>query len=544
MSPPDKYHSRSAQADQQQSVSSPSLGHGDRDRRTWPSQRHHQATYLPQLVVSILKYLDDYLVLLLSCLARPLLSLTPSFLLRHTITSSSPEKRRPTQKIASLDGLRGVACLFVFHAHYAYSFHNWYEGVDLGMTQSKLMYQPFVTLLWSGPAMVDIFFFISGYVLVSKSLRLIRGQDMFQAFSTISSAIFRRALRLYLPSMALILTSAVMAHFGFFNAGHIYFLHAHDGGTGPSEQPPMQLKSLLAQLYDGLKDCYRLADNTIPWGKFNFAYEEEWNARPSGTVYDKHLWTIPVEFKCSMLIFVLLIATARLQAKWRLSLHTVVFLNCLFTERFSESLFVAGMIFAELDAISQESDSTRFHDIILQSPSPRGTSVFPAAFGKRPHPHSFLKHAFDICSFTYGLFLLSMPPIGANEWPTYHAVLNWVPLYISNKDGFARAIGAILATWPVATSALIAPLFTNPVSQYLGHISYALYLVHGSVIKSMWYALLPKFAKFVTRAPSISVQPLSPDGWKIELQIEDEDNRLFQLHEGSAHGDCSSWYKW
>ncbi|EXJ86296.1 hypothetical protein A1O1_06666 [Capronia coronata CBS 617.96] len=474
MSPSEKYYSQAERAHQQKLS-----GHGDCANRPWPAQRY-------QFIINIFNYLDDCLVLSIYCLARLLHCVVPSFLLRHASSSSRAEKRKQTQKIASLDGLRGIACLFVFHAHYAYSFHNWYEGVDIENMKTRFMYQPFVSLLWSGVAMVDIFFFISGYVLVSKSVRLIREQNVSQAFSTISSAVFRRALRLYLPSMAIILISAISAQFGLFNAGNKYFLHVHYDAAGPSEQPPPRLGSLVAQLYDGLKDCYRLTDNTIPWGKFNFAYEEDWNARPSGTVYDKHLWTIPVEFKCSMLIFMILIATARLRATWRLSVHTLFLVNCLFTERFSEFLFIAGMIFSELDAIRQETESIKISDTTMTL--------------LRTNAGTLLKNAINVTLFISGLFLLSMPPLGANEWPQYHAVLEWVPKYIVDKDRFARAIGAIMATWPASTSTLLAPLFTNSVSQYLGQISFALYLVHGPVIKSIWYALQPKFASMITRA--------------------------------------------
>lgn len=430
----------------------------------------------------------------------------PSFLINLVNnTQHSEHTKSQSRKIASLDGLRGIACLFVFHAHYAYSFSNCLEEAGSDVLKGRIMYQPYISLLWSGIAMVNIFFFVSGYVLVGKSLRQIRSNEVSAAFSTISSAVFRRALRLYIPSMAIIMITAGMAHFHLFDAGSSFYWQTHQGNIGPQEAPPPRLGSFFAQFYDGLKDCYRMLDNTVPWGKFNFPYESDDRARPAGISHDKHLWTIPVEFKCSMLIFMILISTARIRSNWRILIHVAFAFNCLFSERFPETLFIAGMVFAEIDIISERISMESNPQIPPGTQYSQSLSIEDKPGRKidwRLLPtNRRLRHMGSLVIFILGLFLLSVPPQDAYGYVAYRPALSLVPLYIAEKDDFIRVVGAIMTTWPVATSPVIAPLFCNPVAQYLGQISFALYLVHGAIIKSMWYWLQPSVNNFVSGMP-------------------------------------------
>ncbi|KIV96084.1 hypothetical protein PV10_03664 [Exophiala mesophila] len=436
-----------------------------------------------------------------------LIATLPSFL-ANLIKNPTPsdKKRRETQKILALDGLRGVACLFVFHAHYSYSFSNCLEEAPTEQLRDRIMYQPYMSLLWSGVAMVDVFFFISGYVLASRPLRLIRSQQVSKALSAISSAVFRRALRLYLPSMALIVLVALMTHLRFFEAGNNFYWQAHIGKVGPQEPPPPYFTSFWDQIWDALMDCYRMFDNTIPWGAFNVPYTDTGAARPQATIYDPHLWTIPVEFKCSMLIFMMLTLTAPLRTSWRMTINGGLGLNCLFTERFAELLFIAGMFFAEIDMIRAE----RHGQQVELDPSfhqRHNYNLPPARLQNLPFlqpimsRRNFMSNLLGLAMFILGLFFLSTPSQSADVYPQFQTVLSWVPTYIQEKDDFVRVIGAIMTTWPVATSNWLAPLFSNSVAHYLGQISFALYLVHGAVIKSLWYWLQPIVNEWVAGKP-------------------------------------------
>ena len=97
----------------------------------------------------------------------------PSFLGPH---SSEPRKLHPT---SYLDGLRGVAALFVVFAHYQATFFpylgagwhqkgQWEDGTE--KTNNYIVQFPIIRTFYAARFMVSIFFVISGYVLSQKSL--------------------------------------------------------------------------------------------------------------------------------------------------------------------------------------------------------------------------------------------------------------------------------------------------------------------------------------------------------------------------------------
>jgi hypothetical protein len=96
----------------------------------------------------------------------------PSFIGGET---SEPRKLRPT---SYLDGLRGVAALFVVFNHYvAEYFPDWTYGYlsgdgseAQGGKNDRLIQLPVVRVFYNGTFMVTIFFVISGYVLSHRPL--------------------------------------------------------------------------------------------------------------------------------------------------------------------------------------------------------------------------------------------------------------------------------------------------------------------------------------------------------------------------------------
>ncbi|KAH8742218.1 hypothetical protein F5882DRAFT_472189 [Hyaloscypha sp. PMI_1271] len=127
-----------------------------------------------------------------------------------------PPKLHPT---AWLDGLRGIASYSVYSCHLMYYFPN--VGVPWGLdgTNKNFFQLPIVNLPSRGSTMVTIFFMISGYVLSFGALKQIRTGGPRQKLSkTISSAIFRRGPRLYLPPMAITFCTAFLAQLGLFES--------------------------------------------------------------------------------------------------------------------------------------------------------------------------------------------------------------------------------------------------------------------------------------------------------------------------------------
>lgn len=351
--------------------------------------------------------------------------------------------------------------------------------------------------------MVNLFFVISGYVLSYRPLSLLYSSNFQKMYEIIASSVFRRAFRLWLPTMAAALLIAILTQMRFFQPGmHVYhFLNTphHDFYEGLTtaaglleketsanrtmfqslhlvrEKPPILLNSTLDQAFIFSKDLFLLI-TTSAKGEVG---------KTDVLAYDAHFWTIPVEFKSSMAIFTLMMGTSMFESHWRLLLHTIVFLYCA-SRGYSTACFVGGMIIAEMDIIQKHNDHTSKskdrEGILGKDPSMHDDSPSTQRFDES-------QFAWGLC-LIFGLYFLSIPYVEpVRAWP-YAILANLVPDFVHDKNKLIRLFGAILTTWSCVHSRIAEPMLNSGVAQYLGKISFALYLTHGSMIKSLGYVII------------------------------------------------------
>ena len=402
-----------------------------------------------------------------------LLALLPSFVGSRISSSSNAATKSSKSAIAALDGLRGVACLFVFNEHFSYNYsHNFLYGYGIEDRRSVIQW-PFIRILWSGFSMVAIFFVISGYVLSYKPLKQIRARQAAQLQHTLGSSVFRRAIRLYLPSMVAVVLCGLLTSTGAFRYATTIARSNNPMPFELHESTPPHYDNFFLQIGDAIKNAF--------W----MTYFWRWDSTTTPGDYDLHLWTIPTEFRCSLVLFLTITATSRLRTRWRLSYIVTFIVYCIATNRRDVLLFLSGMLLAEIDLIR-----TARSPILLLPLASDGLA-------------SKYEHLLPPLLFTMGLFFASSPVIEAPLTPGYRTLCALISRLPSSGDflgypgSLLQCLGAVLITWSVANSpstTAIARIFTNPVPQYLGSISFALYLVHGNVLKSILYSLMPTIA--------------------------------------------------
>lgn len=145
----------------------------------------------------------------------------PSFV--HKSFDGSRTSTRPARilrRTAALDGLRGLAAFLVMNFHF---FGNWRDP-NTGWAPGRSLTDFPILRLWSGsgPGMVAIFFVISGYVLSCKSLKLTRKRQLTELLNVVSSSMFRRGLRLFLPTIAATLIFAILIRIRWFDMARAY----------------------------------------------------------------------------------------------------------------------------------------------------------------------------------------------------------------------------------------------------------------------------------------------------------------------------------
>jgi peptidoglycan/LPS O-acetylase OafA/YrhL len=356
----------------------------------------------------------------------------PSFILslfRHT-------EPRVLHKTSFLDGLRGVASVIVAVFHVVPPRESWLlptYGVDNkdGMG-SNLLQLPFIRILFAGYEMVHIFFVISGYVLSAKAIRLIRAENHEKLSESLVSFIFRRGIRLFLPSIAGQIFNIVL-----YNFWH--------GNITPSIWPWLKV------FYDGAKPLFNYWD---------------WDMRSTQL---GQLWTIPVEFTCSMYLFVIILGVSRLEAWMRFAVVGALMFHAHASGHWAPFLFLGGMLIAEFEEILEERRKDK---------------------GKGGMWMSRCQTVFWVCILLIGLFLGGYPQQNVElSFGLKHLVAYTPQVYLDMGERFPSyfwfSVSASLIVLALGRLPAFQVAFTIPFTQYLGDISYSVYIVHY-VFAMLW----------------------------------------------------------
>ncbi|KAK6864844.1 hypothetical protein PG990_005716 [Apiospora arundinis] len=473
---------------------------------------------LPLAMQSLLRLVLPYAMSMLALLA-------PSFMTplvqkvcgvrRRSSGSMTKAGPRPLSSTAYLDGVRGVAALIVYVFHWSYLWfpflrRGWHSSSASGVSETDGLFlqRPVVRALHSGRASVTVFFVVSGYVLAVKTLTMIHRGQPDRALDSLAGSLFRRPLRLYLPIVVATLINLVLVRCG----GGAAFQKDPTGAGGPprGETLRKQLRHWWAHTVH-LVNPFRNID-----GRANL-YSPPYNG---------HLWTIPIEFKGSLLVFVLLLAF--MKAKRWLHMSVTLGFACWLAQLgdLDMALFCSGLFLAELFIIWPPAGKAGENESNVTT------------IDKRPRrPLRVLRHILTFWLFICALHLLSYPENGGPKSPGFRKLSLAVPVFYRGREEliqwFWNSIGSVLfilalmyspplssrrsgsvplaaytshkPTLPITTGEALGaasgsiddahrsekrqqqqePLlqrpFTTAFAQYLGRISYALYLAHGTV---------------------------------------------------------------
>ncbi|TID26695.1 hypothetical protein E6O75_ATG01188 [Venturia nashicola] len=440
---------------------------------------------------------------------RALASFVPTYLRRNNATDDKP--RRGT---SALDGLRGVAALFVFFFHVLFSYQQCVEyGYGQSEQQTRIIQLPFVSLFYRGHAMVAIFFVVGGYVLSLKPLTLIHARQHSAAHSALVSSVFRRGIRLYMPAIVATFMTMLTIYAGLWEYPR-RFITKDRQFIYYSDSHPERQSSFGLQFRDWFSATINLTD------LFNY-YNKNGFLMPYYNNYDPHLWTVPYEYRSSLVVTMVLLAFSHCKTYSRLALTLSTIIFCGMWDRWELVCFLSGTFLCDLDigvrgaAFSDPDCASEAYDFEkekLPTFEPT-TSVSTSRLGdlvrksRRCSTTLLTRPGFKrwIAIFVAGLYLLSSPNLGIEETPGYRWLFTYLtPHTYTDKKRFLQSLGAILVTWSVANCSALQQPFESPFAQYLGKISYALYIVHGPLIHIVGYSVTPNMWIWVT----------GMDGWR------------------------------
>jgi peptidoglycan/LPS O-acetylase OafA/YrhL len=385
---------------------------------------------------------------------RTLRFLLPSFLLSQPSSSSSRDGKPSTT--AFLDGMRGYAAFAVYFCHFIMPMHpkahlGW--GGNHGVDDYWIPQLPILRLVYSGRICVFLFFVISGFSISLKPLALARRGAHSALFDALVSATFRRLPRLYLPCLATLAFTFLMACCGAFDFAFA-LRHAWPFPSSPRRIPAVADRSVAQLASDVAAQVWKWADPL--------------NANEQRMPYAIQLWTIPIELRCSVISFVMLLGLAKARPVVRMATLAAVATYFQYRHRPETTLFLAGTILAELHLIHQE------HVSLSEEQESPARKLKASAL------------------FTLGLILASYPARGAKHAPfsaPLHrlATLLFIPDTNDAKLYFWTTIASVLLVGTVSRSRFLQQLFTTRVATYLGKVSFALYCVHQALINWIGY---------------------------------------------------------
>ncbi|KIW08536.1 uncharacterized protein PV09_00504 [Verruconis gallopava] len=356
-----------------------------------------------------------------------------------SITTSQSERLRAT---AWLDGLRGFAALMVYVLHHEVWAHDslgadkilenafGYEG------RHYLAQLPGIRLLFGGGHFsVAIFFVISGYVLTLKPLKLVHNGEFEKLSDNLGSALFRRWLRLYIPVAA--------TTFLFMTAVYIH------PNLQTNLKPERRYIDEVWKWYDDFKQfSFVYKQGGVPWMLYNF-----------------HAWTIPLEFKGSIIVYTVVLALARATANARLCLTVGLMYYFMYVvDGWYASCFLGGMLLVDLDIMAERDQLPRFITRL------------------RPWK--------DLIFYTLlvvGLYLGGAPAYGLgienlrDAWG-WHYLSYLRPSAVYMPKSFYLFWGGMFVVASIPRIPWLKAFFQLPIIQWIGKVSYALYLVHGPIL--------------------------------------------------------------
>ncbi|KAL6252722.1 hypothetical protein RBB50_000441 [Rhinocladiella similis] len=385
-------------------------------------------------------------------------------------TILSPTANRKVHATAWLDGLRGIACFTVVFYHNSLLL---YPGHCAAWKSSDahMFRLPILRLPCTGPAMVDIFFVISGYALSCRPLSLTRSSDFTRFSESLSSALFRRAIRLYAPVVFLTFLNAMLSYFKLFDpagADHVPY----------NSTITKTLWHWLDDLFTGLNPL-------------NLDRYHSWNIK--GLRYAIGMWTIPFEYRGSIVVFVVLLALGRTHPGLRFCILTSLVLYCVAQGQWDVFLFLSGPICCELHHYLEQR-KPQATTSAYASTSAGGGVLSEKGPGRRNKLAVLVKGVALVLGLLAIMAVVTMP-----EYPhmgdvqLYSTIKSFDPSSwdkLPSVGRFPVCVASVLLVFYTGQSQMFRNFLSTPFPQYLGENSFGIYLMHVTLINSIGRPLM------------------------------------------------------
>lgn len=391
-----------------------------------------------------------------------------------------------------LNGLRGIAAVIVIWSHMVqlyYQYHNSGWGAFDSPNNREIIQLPFVRLLTSGLFMVHIFFVLSGFALSYGFLVKSHAEQYDKALSGLPSSLFRRPIRLFLPLLPIILITPLLVTRGW-------------------QQPEQFSRFINTGYFAQLLVNLQLLGHV--WRPFGF----DDNPAMWQVPLWPHAWTLPVEFRGSLVVFVCCACFIRLRPWLRLVLTALLAITTLHQRPVSGEgfwdvfLFLVGVMFADMHILLRErrrrAENAAGGAVRLGSPdaeearqdgdSPHELSGPPSrARGPLRAAAGYAAPTIATMVLLLGLFVGGYPMFGGESSMGYWALVRYWDFLrpsVVSLNHFWLSVGAVATVGSLEFLPRVRKVLDSPFFAWLGAISFGVYLCHWCIMQTIGKAIV------------------------------------------------------
>ena len=385
--------------------------------------------------------------------------------------------------------------VFVFHYLHFFSdstFVPW--GRD--DQHRKFLQLPIIQFLYSGTT-AQVFFIVAGYLMTLQLAKLFDNHDMpsrSKAFLSISSALFRRWFRLYLPTFVITLITAHYIYFGLYERNRNFYNQRDKYFPGPWTEPmPAQYSSYMGQMRNWARDMWGLCH---VWAR---------SYRPQ---HDIHLWSILVEMQGSLVLYLILMATAQCRKYVRLFFMFLMTALSLFWDHGETWMYGCGGVVALIDLCLTERENEKSLSLpAAASPLPPSPAAVAEGAGLKSRfsfilwshfgtPVATAWTCFRLFLYLCAFWTISYPMWAYGIWgwdgaQGYVTLNRFIPQNMQQKERFWPCMGTslflLLLTRANPDTSVWRQILNSEWAQYLGKVSFGFYLIQGPVLHAVVY---------------------------------------------------------
>ncbi|EGG04024.1 uncharacterized protein MELLADRAFT_89709 [Melampsora larici-populina 98AG31] len=357
------------------------------------------------------------------------------------------------------NGLRGLAafCVMIHHGIVAFNSEAVLDTNDPDGTVHFWQW-PILRSFISPSFLVTLFFVLSGYVLSYRPLHRIstNPSDSISVRNSLASACLRRIVRLAPPP----LFSLIVSHTILLSGGFDQTRAAKVGTWWTIDHIP---RFVTPNWHAQTVECLKFMVNL-------------WYDAGNKTQYNVVLWTMREEFLGSLNVFLVLLAISNLQLRFRVMLVIALGLVNLCHNEVAFLPFLLGILIAELQ--------------VSQSQPTQPT------FNRRNILCGYLRSSAMGATLIVGLFFGSVPWLemtGASwsRW-MFQVMSRYSEDEFEVKQAYNIMGGCLtvltISRWPAAQQ-----FFSTRPLQFLGRISFSLYVIHAPLLLSVGVSLAWRF---------------------------------------------------